>query len=132
VRIGEIRSAVALVEKQLGGSQKYSEVNATQTEVNVFVVRDGRDFAYLVRDGVVQSPTDGGEPYTGKSFSAPDIAFAPNVLDKVVAGLGDTEVVAFSVTPKPAGGVDYVAVATAPSGEFRVLLGPDGSVLSTS
>jgi len=131
VRLGEIRSAVELVEQQLGGAQAFSEVNATQSEVNVFVVANGQDHAYVVRDGSVVYDEDLGA-YAGKSFAASDIAFGPGVLDKVVATVKDSELVAFSITPGASGGVDYIATITAPNGEFRVLLGADGSVLATS
>jgi hypothetical protein len=131
VRLREIRSAVALVEERLGGPQRYSEVNATQAEVNVFVIAGGMDDAYVVKDGVLSEPTSLG-PYTGKTFGADDIKFVPGVLDKIVQTIRDSEIVAFSVTPSAQSGVDYIATVTAPSGEFRVLLAADGNVLATS
>lgn len=131
VRLDDIRASVAAVERELGGKQAYSEVNATQTEVNVFVVSAGKDNAYVVKDGVVSSPSELGA-YTGRTFAASDVAFAPNVLDKVLATIRDSEVVAFSVTPNEKSGVDYIATVTAPNGEFRVLLSPDGSIIATS
>lgn len=137
VKVAEIRAAVAAVEAQLGGKQRFSEVNATQTEVNVFVVAaDGSESAYLVRGGKVEPPGS-AETYSGATFTASEIAFTPTVLDRVVRGIGDAELVAFSITPHGAtpqegGGVDYIATLTAPSGEFRVLIAADGAVLSTS
>ena len=132
VKVGEIREAVRLVEQRLGGAQRYSEVNATQTEVNVFVVLgSGVESAYLVHNGVVDPPSGDGA-YSGPTFVVSDLAFAPTVLDRVARGISDSELVAFSVTPHDGGGVDYIATLTAPSGEFRVLLSADGAVISTS
>ena len=137
VKVAEIRAAVSAVEAQLGGKQRFSEVNATQTEVNVFVVKaDGSESAYLVRGGKVEPP-DSSETYAGATFTASEIEFTPTVLDRVTRDIGDAELVAFSITPHGAtsqegGGVDYIATLTAPGGEFRVLVAADGEVLSTS
>lgn len=132
VKVAEIRAAVAAVEAQLGGKQRFSEVNATQTEVNVFVVAGaGVESAYLVRGGVVEPPSSTSD-YSGPTFGASDLTFRETVLDKVLSGITDSELVAFSATPRSDGEVDYIATFTAPSGEFRVLLAADGSVLSTS
>jgi hypothetical protein len=130
VQIGEVRSALAAVEAQLGGIQTYSEVNATETEVNVFVVTGGQDFAYVVVKGKVDAPS-AGEPYGGRTFVAKQVAFEPNVLDLVVEQLPDSDVAAFSITPNPSGGVDYIATVRARGSELRVLLDTSGKVIST-
>jgi hypothetical protein len=132
VHTDRIRPAVAAVEKLLGGPQHYSEVNVTETEVNVFVVRNGRDLAYVVHGTRVTAPSDNGDAASGPTFAASQIAFGPNVLTKVIKGLADSEILAFSVTPDPMSGLDYIATVRAKVGELRVLLGPDGSVLSTA
>ena len=132
VRVDEIQEAVKFVEQQLGGPQRYSEVNATQTEVNVFVVlASGAESDYVVRNGAVEPPI-GDATYTGPTFAASDLTFAPTVLDRVARGISDAELVAFSITPRDGGGVDYIVTLTAPSGEFRVLVAADGAVLATS
>lgn len=131
VRLAEIRTAIEQVETKLGGRQTYSEVNATQAEVNVFVISGGQDNAYVVRDGVIGTAESLGA-YTGRTFTAAEVEFVPGVLDKVLATIRDAEVVAFSVTPNEKSGVDYIATVTAPNGEFRVLLGADGSIIATS
>ncbi|CAB4717381.1 unannotated protein [freshwater metagenome] len=129
-RIGEIRSAVERLSGGAGVAQ-YSEVNATPSETNVFVVRDGKEFAYVVCTDSVSEPTDGGQDYRGPTFTDSDIEFAPTVLDKVLGSIKDSHVVAFSITPRDGGGVEYIATITAPSGEFRVLLDADGGILAT-
>jgi len=129
VRLGQIRSAIAAVEAQAGGPQTYSEVNATESEVNVFVVKDGQDFAYVVTGGSIEPPP-ASEAYTGPTFTAEQVAFVPGVLDVIEENLPGSKVVAFSITPKAAGGVDYIATVRATGGELRVLLDANGAVLS--
>ena len=131
VQIGEIRSALAAVEASLGGVQTYSEVNATDTEVNVFVVKGGEDLAYVVTRGKVDAPS-AGEPYSGPTFVAGQVSFEPGVLDFVVKELPDSDVAAFSVKPNASGGVDYIATVRARGTELRVLLDPSGKVISTA
>ena len=130
VRLDEIRPAMAAVESSLGGPQRYSEVNATPSEVNVFVVRDGKDLAYVVRGDDVDAPV-GGTAYAGPTFTAEQVVFSPGVLDGVEAALPNSPVVAFSVTPRQVDGVDYIATVRATGGELRVLLDASGTVLST-
>jgi hypothetical protein len=125
VHVERIRPALAAVEARLGGPQRYSEVNVTPSEVNVFVVRDGVDEAYVVRDGSVESPTS-GVPYAGPTFAAGDLAFTAAVLDRLSEELPDSPVLVFSATPAAGGGVDYIATL---GSNLRVLLSPDGAIL---
>jgi len=122
--------AVALVRGS-EPSLALAEVNVTQTEVNVFVVRDGQLLAYVVCGTQVFPPEDEGEPYDGPTFADTAIDVTPQVLAKVEATIRDSHVVALSATPGPDGRIDYIATLTAPGGEFRVLLAADGSVLAT-
>ena len=77
-------------------------------------------------------PPVGDATYTGPTFAVSDLTFAPGVLDRVARGISDAELVAFSITPRDGGGVDYIVTLTAPSGEFRVLVDADGAVIATS
>ena len=119
-----------LLERQLGGAQEFVEVNVTQTEVNLFVLRDGLDLAYVVRNGAVEEPSEAGVPYTGPTFTASQLDFAPTVIDVVVENMTESEVVAFSATART-GGIDYIATVRTTKREFRVLLSADGGVLDT-
>ncbi len=130
VDVERIRPAVELLERRLGGQQRYVEVNVTQTEVNLFVVRDALVLAYVVRDGVVDEPTDSREPYSGPSFAASQLDFVPSVIDVVVENMTESDVVAFSATARQ-GGIDYIATVRTSKREFRVLLSADGGVLDT-
>lgn len=127
VKVDLIRSAIELLERRLGDAQRYVEVNVTQTEVNLFVVRDGQDFAYVVRDGAVEDPAE-GVPYSGPTFTAARLDFVPSVIDVVVQNMTESEVVAFSARARE-GGIDYIATVRTPKREFRVLLAPNGGVL---
>jgi len=123
------RAAMTAVESSLGGPQHFSEVNATPSEANVFVVRDGGEGAYVVRDGKVEVPTS-TTPYDGPTFAAADVAFGPDVLAPLAKELPDSDVVAFSVTPGTEGRVvDYIATVRAKGGQLRALLGPNGEIL---
>jgi len=128
--IDEVRPAIAAVEAALGGPQVYSEVNVTPSEVNVFVVRSGTDLPYVVSDGVVDAPTS-GMPYDGPTFSAGEVAFEDEVLEAVSRELPESQIVAFSVTPRPSGGVDYIVTVRGRAAELRVLVDAAGTVLST-
>lgn len=122
--------AVSLVRGS-SGPIRLAEVNVTQTEVNVFVVRDGRVYAYVVCGDRVIEPGDDGDEYAGETFADNEIDITPQVLTKVEATIRDSHVVALSLVPGPDDRIDYIATLTAPGGEFRVLLAPDGSVLAT-
>ena len=128
-RIGEIHSAIAAVEGQAGGAQVYSEINATETEVNLFVVRDGKELAYVVHEGKLDVPTS-GQAFAGPTFDASQVVFQPGVLDLVAKQLPDSEIAAFSVTPDPSGGVEYIATVRARGAELRALLDSSGAVRS--
>ena len=125
-----ILPAVALVRGS-DASIELAEVNVTQTEVNVFVVRNGQLSVYVVCGDKVLAPGDGSEPYDGPTFTDSSIDITPQVLSKVEATIRDSHVVALSALPGPEGRIDYIATLTAPDGEFRVLLAADGSVLAT-
>jgi hypothetical protein len=130
VRIDEIPAAVKAVEAQLGGVQRYSEINATPSEVNLFVVdAAGRESAYVFRKGRLEPPPD-SQPAQGATFAAADIEFDPReVLGQVRKQLPDAEVLTFSVQP---GGDSTQLVATVQSdqgGRISVLLAPDGRIL---
>jgi hypothetical protein len=131
VRVDEIPSAVKAVETRLGGMQRYSEINATPSEVNLFVVdADGRESAYVYRKGRLEPPAD-TQRAQGATFAAADIEFDPDkVLGEVAKELPDAAVLTFSV--QPSGGVGTQLVATVQSdkgGQISVLLAPDGRIL---
>ena len=130
VEVAQLAPAIDLV-RGTESSLALSEVNVTQNEVNVFVVRDGREYPYVVCGSQVIAPEGDAEPYSGATFTIAQLDLSPNILDTVEAVIKDAHVVAFSVTPGPDGSLEFIATLTAPSGQFRVLLAADGSVLAT-
>jgi hypothetical protein len=133
VLVRQIPAAVRAVEARLGGTQRYSEINATPSEVNLFVVdAKGQESAYVYRDGEVEPPP-AAQPTEAATFAAADMAFAPaDVLRQVTDELPNAALLAFSVQPRTAGGTGTQLVATlqsAEGGRISVLLGPTGQIL---
>jgi hypothetical protein len=133
VLVEQIPAAVKVVEARLGGTQRYSEINATPSEVNLFVVdAKGEEFAYVYRDGGLEPPS-AAQPTQAATFTAAGMAFEPDdVLRRVTDELPNAAVLAFSVQPGLAGGTGTQLVATlqsAEGGRISVLLGPTGEIL---
>jgi len=86
-----IDDAVAALEAELGGPQRYFEINATGSLVNLFVAfnADSLVQAWVYRDGELSSQE--GQPAQGNSFAADALDFEPGtVLDGVAAELPGT------------------------------------------
>jgi hypothetical protein len=133
VLVAQIPAAVKAVEARLGGTQRYSEINATPSEVNLFVVdAKGQESAYVYRDGELQPPPT-AQPRLAATFAAADMAFDPDdVLRRVTDELPNAAVLAFSVQPGATGDTGTQLVATlqsAEGGRISVLLGPTGEIL---
>ena len=135
VLLDKIRPAIAALEAQLGGPQRYFEVNATVTLVNLFVaVDDGtKAVAYIYEaDGVLEPPAE-PLPASGPTFAAADMTFdETRVMALTVSQLPTSTFLRFSVTGVDGGGVSYAITAGSDTGtEFQVLVGPTGNVLGT-
>jgi hypothetical protein len=134
VLVEEIRPAIAALESQLGGPQRFFEVNATPSLVNLFVATDGgaKAVAYVYTAGALQPPAD---PLTasGPTFGSADLAFDETlVLAQVVGSLPDSTVRKFAAVGLAAGGVRYVVtVESSRGGELDVDVSPTGAILST-
>jgi hypothetical protein len=133
VLVEQIPAAVKALEARLGGTQRYSEINATPSEVNLFVVdAEGQESAYVYRDGDLEPPP-AAQPTQAPTFAAADMAFEPDdVLGQVAEELPHAAVLAFSVQPGASGAAGTQMVATVQSaegGRLSVLLGPTGEIL---
>jgi len=131
--VDQIGPAVAAVEAELGGPQRYFEINVTPQFVNVFVAidDDAQVQAYLYVDGDLGPPRP-PEAASGATFTASALTFDPDtVLDGVDDDLPDSDVVVFSVIGGPDGVVRYGAVVeSTEGGQLDVTLSPTGAVQS--
>lgn len=127
-----IDDAVAALEAELGGPQRYFEINATGSLVNLFVAfnADALVQAWVYRDGELTSQEE--QPAQGNSFAAEALDFEPTaVLDGVSAQLPGSSLTVFVVEGGPNGAVQYsVVVDSASGGQLVVVVDPTGEVLS--
>jgi hypothetical protein len=134
VRIELIDDAVAAVESALGGPQRFFEVNATPTVVNLFVaVADSTQaVAYVYAAGALEAPAE-PVPASGPTFSTADIDFdTERVIAQVRAELPESDFRLFSITGLDAGGVQYkVVINSALGAELVVLVSASGAILGT-
>ena len=131
-RVDLIDDAVSALEAELGGLQRYFEINATPQLVNLFVeLNDGalvRPWVYL--DGELSS-TD-PVPAAGHSFAGSALDFDPDkVLSRLQAELPQSRPDVFFVEGGEGGIVRYSVTVTSPEGgQLVVVVGPDGTVKS--
>lgn len=138
LRIELIGEAIAAVEAALGGPQRYFEVNATPTLVNLFVAVDDATaaVAYTFIGGVLGEPAEQKEA-SGPTFAAADVAFDPRrVLANVVGSLPTSNYRAFSVLGADTGGADsvrYVVVIESADGQgLQVFVDGNGAITGTA
>jgi hypothetical protein len=131
--IEDVAPAIAAVEAERGGPQRYFEVNATPQFVNLFVAgADGSDVTvYLYRDGELEPPTPPA-PATGATFAAAAAGFDPDtILDQLSEDLPGSDVVVFAITAGAGGEPQFSAsVQSDRGGVLDVTLAPDGTVLA--
>lgn len=133
LRIDAMDAAVHAVEAELGGEQRFYEVNATPTLVNVFVAgADGAATAYVydaVND-VLNEPAP-PQPSTGNTFTWALVDFdQANVLSDALGELPNALPRTFAVTAAGADAVQYlVTLESTQGGVLDVLVDKDGNVL---
>ena len=130
----QIRPAVAALEAQLGGPQRYFEINATPTLVNLFVAVDDatQAVAYIYAQDALQPPAD-ARPASGPTFAASEMTFdETRVMALTVSQLPTSAFLRLAVTGIEEGAVNYTIVTLSDLGtEFQVFVGPMGDVLGT-
>ena len=138
LRIDAMPAAVEAVETELGGEQRYFEVNATPTLVNLFVVTEvdeGTNATSYVYDAVARAltgdPVDLG-PATGSSFTWSQVDFDPaKVLGQALGQLPTALPRIFTVIAAGESALQYrVTVESAQGGMLDVVVSGDGAVLS--
>jgi hypothetical protein len=132
LQLDMIPAAIKALETQLGGPQKYFEINATSTLVNLFVATDNATKAVAyVYAAKLQAPA-APEAASGPIFTAADVEFDPKtVLTKVLKQLPDSSYRLFAVTGTAAGPAQYVVtVDSSQGGELDVSVTATGDILN--
>ncbi len=135
VLIEQIRPAIAAVDKALGGPQRFFEVNATPTLVNLYVAESNatQAVAYVFMTGTLQAPA-APQAASGPTFGGADLTFdETRAMASVVGSLPNSTFRLFSAVGVQDGGVSYkVTVDSKLGGEFEVTVGPTGIILGTN
>jgi len=136
LRVESMAAAVGAVETALGGPQRFYEVNATPSVVNVFVAgADGAATAY-VYDAAADSlgEPDAPQPASGNTFTWTAVDFDPEtVLTDALGQLPDALPRTFAVTAASADAVLYqVTLESAQGGVLDVQVDQDGKVLGAA
>ncbi len=131
--VSAIGPAIEAVEAELGGSQEFFEITASQQVTNLFVAIDDATAAvpYVYLDGELQPPAPTLTGASGFTFSGDAVDFdADSILDAVAAELPDSTIEALSIEGGQDGTVRYVVSTLSPGGgRLDVTVGPDGAVL---
>ena len=127
-----VPAAVAAVEAQRGGPQQYTEINAFNQGVNLFVATgDGNELAYVYRDGTLEPPGS-PEPATSTAFGLQGVAVdaGPRLLADVKTRLPEITPVAIALVQRPVEGLVWdVGVLGAKGGRIDMLYTPAGVFL---
>jgi hypothetical protein len=131
-RVDLVKEAVAALEAKLGAPQRFFEINATASLVNMIISLNDDKLAqpWVYFDGDLSS-TDAADA-SGFSFASSALDFDPDaVLSKVQAELPQSSPDLFFIEGGEGGTVRYsVAVTSQQGGQLIVVVGPDGTVQS--
>jgi hypothetical protein len=134
LRLDLVPAAVAAVEAARGGPPQFTEINAFDQGVNLFVATgDGNELAYVYRDGTGLEPPSAPQPATETPFATTGVALDAGArLPNDVAGrLPGARPVAVSLLQRPADGLVWdVSVIGAKGAALDVLYTPQGALLS--
>ena len=134
LRLDLVPAAVTAVESARGGPQQYTEINAFDQGVNLFVATgDGNELAYVYRDGTGLEAPSAPQPAGGTPFATTGVALDAGArLPTDVAGrLPGSRPVAVALVQRPADGLVWdVSVIGAKGSALDVLYTPQGALLS--
>jgi hypothetical protein len=132
LRIDLAPAGVAAVEAARGGAQQYTEINAFDQGVNLFVATgDGHELAYVYRDGVLEPP-GAPQPASGTPFGLQGVAVdaGPRLLADAKTRLPEATPVAVTLVQRPVDGLVWdVGVIGEKGGRIDVLYTPAGVFL---
>jgi hypothetical protein len=133
LRVDTIDAAVAAVEAELGGPQRYYEINATDLLVNLFVV--GADPSTAIPFVFVGDALSSDVALTGASgntFSGDDLDFDPRLVTScVMAELPESVPTAFEIVGGPDATLRYsVLVTSQAGGQLIVEVTGTGTIVS--
>jgi hypothetical protein len=132
LRIDLASAGVAAVEAARGGPQQYTEINAFDQGVNLFVATgDGNELAYVYRDAGLE-PAGAAQPATGTPFGVQGVALdaGSRLLADVKTRLPEATPVAITLVQRPVDGLVWdVGVIGEKGGRIDVLYTPAGVFL---
>jgi hypothetical protein len=134
LRLDLVPAAVAAVEAARGGPQQYTEINAFDQGVNLFVATgDGNELAYVYRDGTGLEAPAAPQAATETAFATAGVALdaGARLPADVVSRLPGARPVAVALVQRPNDGLVWdVSVIGAKGSGLDVLYTPQGSLLS--
>jgi hypothetical protein len=134
LRLDLIPAAVAAVEAARGGPQQYTEINAFDQGVNLFVATgDGNELAYVYRDGTGLEAPAAPQPASGSAFATTGVALdtGARLPTDVTGRLPGSRPVTVSLEQRPDSGLVWdVSVIGAKGSPLEVLYTPQGALLS--
>lgn len=130
--IDAIPDAVAAVEAELGGPQRYFEINATEVLVNLFVASSDSTKATPYAYAAGQLNSEEAFDAQGNTFEASALEIDPQLVSSCIAGqLPASSQDLFIVEGGAGGAVRYTILTTSTNGgQLLVEVGGDGAVLS--
>jgi hypothetical protein len=134
LRLDLIPAAVAAVEAARGGPQQYTEINAFDQGVNLFVATgDGSELAYVYRDGAGLDPPSAPQPASGTAFATAGVPLdaGARLPGDVKGRLEGATPVAVSLEQRADSGLVWdVSVIGAKGAHLDVLYTPQGVLLT--
>jgi hypothetical protein len=135
LRVGDLPAAVAAVEAELGGSQRYAEINLTTGGVNLFVASsDTEELAYYYDSttGELQAP-DAPTPLSGPPFTLDDLdlTLAPSLVQQLQDQFPGSQVLQVAVVQLEDQGLVWALRSqSALGGLLNVFFAPTGALLA--
>jgi hypothetical protein len=133
-RIDDVAPAIAAVEAARGGPQRYTEINANESVVNLFVaLPDGTEVAYVFRDGKLEPPAEptaqqpGAKPF---DLASVDLAAVSGFEALLEHDLPDTVLRRLTLVEIPDKGLNWVATVVNSKGSpIDVVFSPSGALI---